>query len=295
MTPQELQELIAQQYGNVLTAGQKLTSQPKPIPTQTVVQPSAAIGQATNLAANAATTGPDYFGMGVGALQGANAAIGNAMTTSAQTTGAYDPQSYQAFMNPFQQEVIDRYTQEMQRQFDITGQQRKAQAIGAGAFGGGREGVLEAEAQRGFQQQLGTGIAGLLSSGFQTAQQQAQQAFENQRRAQQQAAGLQLAGGELGTGIGQLFGTFGVQAPTTQANLATQLSQLGVTETAAQQQAAQQAFQNQMAQFQQPYQQLSFQAGLLGGAAPAFMSPATPGMGNPLLQGISALGGYAAS
>ena len=293
MTPQELQELIAQQYGNVLTAGQKLTSQPKPIPTQTVVQPSAAIGQATNLAANAATTGPDYFGMGVGALQGANAAIGNAMTTSAQTTGAYDPQSYQAFMNPFQQEVIDRYTQEMQRQFDITGQRRKADAISAGAFGGDREGVLEAEAQRGFQQQLGTGIAGLLSSGFQTAQQQAQNAFENQRRAQQQAAGLQLAGGELGTGIGQLFGTFGVQAPTTQANLATQLSQLGVTETAAQQQAAQQAFQNQMAQFRQPYDQLTFQAGLLGGAAPSFMSPSTPGMGNPLLQGINALAGYA--
>jgi len=231
--------------------------------------------------------------MGVGALQGAQSAIGNAMATSAQTTGAYDPQSYQAFMNPFQQEVIDRYTQEMQRQFDITGQRRKADAISAGAFGGGREGVLEAEAQRGFQQQLGTGIAGLLSSGFQTAQQQAQQAFENQRKAQQAQAGLTLAGGELGTGIGQLFGTFGVQAPTTQANLAAQLSQLGVTETAAQQQAAQQAFQNQMAQFRQPYDQLTFQAGLLGGAAPAFMSPATPGMGNPLLQGISALGGYA--
>jgi len=293
MSPEELQKLIAQQYGNVLTAGQALTSKPKPIPTQEVVQPSAAIGQATNLAANAATTGPDFFGMGVGALQGAQSAIGNAMATSAQTTGAYDPQSYQAFMNPFQQEVIDRYTQEMQRQFDITGQRRKADAISAGAFGGGREGVLEAEAQRGFQQQLGTGIAGLLSSGFQTAQQQAQQAFENQRKAQQAQAGLTLAGGELGTGIGQLFGTFGVQAPTTQANLAAQLSQLGVTETAAQQQAAQQAFQNQMAQFRQPYDQLTFQAGLLGGAAPAFMSPATPGMGNPLLQGISALGGYA--
>ena len=58
--------------------------------------------------------------MGVGALQGAQSAIGNAATMSGQTTGAYDPQSYQAFMNPFQQEVIDRYTQEMQRQFDIT-------------------------------------------------------------------------------------------------------------------------------------------------------------------------------
>ena len=50
-----------------------------------------------------------------------------------------------------------------------------------------------------------------------------------------------------------------------------------------------------MAQYRQPYDQLTFQAGLLGGAAPAFMALwATPGMGNPLLQGISALGGYAA-
>jgi hypothetical protein len=293
MTPQELQELIAQQYGNVLTAGQALTSNAAPVPQMTTVAPSSAIGQATNLASNVATSGPDYFGMGVGALQGANAAIGNAMTTSAQTTGAYDPQSYQAFMNPYQQEVIDKYTQEMQRQFGISGQNRAAQAIGAGAFGGGRQGVLEAEAQRGFQQQLGTGIAGLLSSGFQNAQQQAQQAFENQRKAQQSAAGLQLAGGELGQGIGQLYGTFGVQSPMTSANLATTLSQLGVTETQANQQAAQNAFNNQMLQFKQPYDQLTFQSNLLGGAAPSFLSAPTTQMGNPLLAGIGALGGYA--
>lgn len=286
MTPQELQDLIAQQYGNVLTAGQALTSNAAAIPTQTVVSPSAAIGQATNLAANAATTGPDYFGMGVGALQGANAAISNAMTTSAQTTGAYDPQSYQQFMNPYQQEVIDKYSQEMQRNFDISRQGRAAQALGAGAFGGGREGVLEAEAQRGFQQQLGTGIAGLLSSGYQNAQQQAQQAFQNQQAAQQAAAGLQLAGGEL-------FGTFGVQAPQSQANLATTLSQLGVTETQAQQQAANQTFQNQMAQYTQPYQQLSFQSGLLGGVSPAYLQNPATTAGNPLLAGIGALGGYA--
>jgi len=293
MTPQELQELIAQQYGNVLTAGQALTSNAAPVPQMTTVAPSAAISQATNLAANAATSGPDYFGMGVGALQGANAAIGNAMTTSAQTTGAYDPQSYQAFMNPYQQEVIDKYTQEMQRQFGISGQNRAAQAINAGAFGGSREGVLEAEAQRGFQQQLGTGIAGLLSSGFQNAQQQAQQAFENQRKAQQSAAGLQLAGGELGQGIGQLYGQFGVAAPQSAGNLASTLSQLGVTETAANQQAALNAFNNQMLQFKQPYDQLSFQSNLLGGAAPSFLSAPTTQMGNPLLQGISALGGFA--
>jgi hypothetical protein len=189
-------------------------------------------------------------------------------------------------MNPYQSEVIDEYTKEMQRQFDISGQGRAAQAIGAGAFGGGREGVLEAEAQRGFQQQLGTGIAGLLSSGYQNAQQQAQQAFQNQQAAQQGAAGLQLAGGEL-------FGTFGVQAPTTQANVATTLSQLGVTETQAQQQAAQQAFQNQMAQYMQPYQQLGFQSDLLGGVSPAYLQNPATTAGNPLLAGIGALGGYA--
>jgi hypothetical protein len=292
MTQEELQKLLAQQYGNVIKAGEALTSAPKPIPVANVVTPSAAIGQATNLAANVATSGPNYFASGVGALQGANAAIGNAMTTAAQTTGAYDPQSYKAFMDPYQQEVLDRYTQEMQRQFNIAGQGRAAKAIGAGAFGGGREGVLEAEAQRGFQQQLGTGIAGLLSSGYQSAQQQAQQAFENQRAAQQSLAGLQLAGGELGTDIGQLYGTFGVQAPMTQANLASTLSQLGVTETAAQQQAAQQAYQNQLAQYMQPYQQLGFQADLLGGVSPAYLqSPATTA-GNPLLAGIGALGGF---
>ena len=293
MSPEELQNLIAQQYGNVLTAGQTLTANAAPVPTASVVTPSAAIGQATNLAANVATTGPDYFGAGVGALQGAANAISSAMTTTSQLGQAYDPQSYKGFMDPYQKEVIDRYSQEMQRQFDIAGQGRAAQAIGAGAFGGGREGVLEAEAQRGFQQQLGTGIAGLLSSGYQQAQQQAQQAFQQQQAGQQAAAGLQLAGGELGTGIGQLYGTFGVQAPMTQANVATTLSQLGVTETAAQQQAAQQAYQNQLAQYMQPYQQLQFQAGLLGGAAPSFMQSPATSMGNPLLAGIGALGGYA--
>jgi len=134
MTQEELQKLLAQSYGNVIKAGEALTSQPKPVPVANVVTPSAAIGQATNLAANVATSGPNYFASGVGALQGANAAISNAMTTAAQTTGTYDPQSYKAFMDPYQQEVIDRYTQEMQRQFNIAGQGRAAQAIGAGAF-----------------------------------------------------------------------------------------------------------------------------------------------------------------
>jgi len=291
MTPEELQKIIAQQYGNVLTAGQTLTANAAAVPTANVVTPSTAIGQATNLAANVATTGPDYFGAGVGALQGAANAISSAMSTTSQLGQAYDPQSYKGFMDPYQKEVIDRYSQEMQRQFDIAGQGRAAQAIGAGAFGGGREGVLEAEAQRGFQQQLGSGIAGLLSQGYGAAQQQAQSAFENQRKAQQAAAGLQLAGGELGTGIGQLYGTFGTQAPAATGQLASTLSSLGITEQQAQQAQYNQQLQNQMARFMQPYQALQFQSGLVSQfpSMPSSFFEQSQG-GNPLLAGIGALG-----
>ena len=285
-------ELLTQAYGNLLKAGESITSpdymKKFPIPVSNVAQVSPALGQATQLVSNAPTQMPDYFGMGVGALGGANTAIANAMTTTAGTTGAFDPSSTQAFMNPFQKQVVDEYAKEMQRQFDISRQGRAKQAIGAGAFGGSREGVLEAEAQRGFQQQLGSGIANLLAGGFDRAQQQAAKAFENQRQAQQNAARLQLGAGELGTGIGQLFGQFGVNAPRTTGQLATTLSSLGVTEQQAQQAAFDQEQQNRLARFYQPFQALQFQSGLIG-QFPT-LGAGTPQMGNPLLAGIGALG-----
>ena len=93
--------------------------------------------------------------MGVGALgQGALTAA-NAATQAMSSTGAFDPASTQAIYEPFQQQVIDEYTKEMQRQFNIQQAGRDAKAVGAGAFGGSRQGVLDAEAATGFQRQLG--------------------------------------------------------------------------------------------------------------------------------------------
>tara|TARA_X000001388_G_C2232321_1_gene123701 strand:+ start:856 stop:1740 length:885 start_codon:yes stop_codon:yes gene_type:complete len=286
------EELLSQAYGNVLKAGEAITSpdymKTNPVPVGNVAGVSDAVSQATGLVSNAATSMPDYFNMGVGALQGANAAIGNAMTTAGQTTGAYDPQSYQQFMNPYQSQVIDEYTKEMQRQFNISGQNRAARAIGAGAFGGGREGVVEAEAQRGFQDQLGRGLAGLLSSGYGQAQQQAQKTFEDQRRAQQNLAATQLSGADASRGIGQMFGQFGVNAPAATGSLASTLSSLGITEQQAQQAQFDQQNKNQLARFMQPYQALQFQSGLIGQFPTLGATPQQ--MGNPLLAGIGAFG-----
>ena len=291
------EELLAQAYGNVIKGGEAITSpefmKKFPVPVAQVANVSPAVTQATQLVSNAATNMPDFFGQGVGALGQANAAITNAATTTAGTMGQFDPSSAQAFMNPFQQQVIDEFTKESQRQFNISRQNRAAQAIGAGAFGGGREGVFEAEAQRGFQDRLGSGIANLLAGGFDRAQTQAQKAFEDQRAAQQNAARLGLAGAEQQRGIGQLFGQFGANQPTALGNLATTLSSLGVTEQQALQNQFNQAQQSNLARFRQPFDALQFQSGLVG------QFPTLPGSvfgqqqgGNPLLSGIGQLGTF---
>ena len=80
------------------------------------------------------------------------------------------PQAYQQFMSPYQQEVIDTTLAEFDRQQSIADTARRDAAIQAGAFGGGREGVLAAEAARGAAQSRAGLQAQLLAQGFQQAQ-----------------------------------------------------------------------------------------------------------------------------
>jgi hypothetical protein len=194
MTQEELQKLIAQQYGNVLTAGSALTANAPAIPTANVAGIDPLMGQAGNVAANIATGAQGYFGNAANYMANVSGSMANASQLANASTVAYDPQSYQSYMDPYQQEVINKYAQEMQRQFGISQQNRAAQALGAGAFGGEREGVYQAEGLRGFQEQLGTGIAGLLSKGYGQAQTMAQQNFADQMKRLQGASGLELAG-----------------------------------------------------------------------------------------------------
>jgi hypothetical protein len=86
------------------------------------MMPSAQIGAATGLANQA----------GLGALN----AQYNAPTLQANQFGQSDAQQY---MSPYMQGVVNVQQQEAQRQADIAGTQRNAQATGAGAFGGSRQ------------------------------------------------------------------------------------------------------------------------------------------------------------
>ena len=83
------------------------------------------------------------------------------------------PDAFKPFMSPYQQEVIDTTLAEFDRQQAIADTALRDRAIQAGAFGGGREGVMAAEAARGAATNRANLQAQLLAQGFQQAQQAA--------------------------------------------------------------------------------------------------------------------------
>ena len=85
------------------------------------------------------------------------------------------PQAYEQFMSPYQKEVMDTTLTEFDRQQTIGQQGLRDQAITAGAYGGGREGVMQAEyMNRGAMDRAGL-HAQLLNQGYGQANQFAQQ------------------------------------------------------------------------------------------------------------------------
>jgi len=99
------------------------------------------------------------------------------LTAAQASTG---PQAYQQYMSPYQQSVIDTSLAE----FDVQAQKGlpglAAQAINAGAYGGGREGVQRAEYQTTSDRNRALLLAQLQQQGYGQAQQAAQQNYMNQ-------------------------------------------------------------------------------------------------------------------
>jgi hypothetical protein len=137
----------------------------------------------------------------------------------------YTPQSFTeqgvmgGYMSPYMQGVVDFQQREAQRQADIASTARGQKYARAGAFGGARQAIENAEAQRNLSTQLG----GIQAQGLQAAYQQAQQQF-NQEQAQRQAA-VQLAEQSRQYGAG-----LGLQGLQTAMGAAGQLGQLGGTQ-----------------------------------------------------------------
>ena len=93
---------------------------------------------------------------------------------------AVSPQIAEQFMSPYQQQVIDTTLADFDRQAQMQEQRIRDQAVAAGAFGGGREGVLQSEFRAGSDRNRAALQAGLLQQGFGQAQALAAQRFGQQ-------------------------------------------------------------------------------------------------------------------
>ena len=175
------------------------------------------------------------------------------------------------FLNPYQQYVTD----EISRQGQMAQNQLAANAVQAGAFGGGREGIQQAELQRATQANIGQSLA----SGFQTAAGLATQ----QQGLQQQA--------------GQLLGALGGQQQAMQQADIASLLQAGGIQQQLGQQALEASRATEMARAYEPYQRLEFLKGIMTNlptSQSAVTATTAPGS-NPLAQAVgTGLGAYAA-
>ena len=216
---------------------------------------------------------PDYQVAGLGALeqQGMTAAGTTGVGTPTvqqginQVTGAAAPigaSQISQYLNPYQSYVTD----EIARQAGIMGNQLSAQAVNAGAFGGGREGVQQAELQG--------------------------RALDAMGRAQQQGFNTALGAAQrqqqVGLSAGQQLGQLGLgQQQMAQSDVNTLFAAGGV-----QRQLAQQALdaqrQSTLQQQYEPYQRAEFLANLYA-AGPKSSSQVTMGTQpstSPLAQAV---------
>jgi hypothetical protein len=187
------------------------------------------------------------------------------LTQAGQYSG---PQAYQQFMSPYQQDIIDTTLAEFDVQTAQGVPQLAANAITAGAYGGGRDAIANAQYASDAARNRAQLQASMLGQGFTQANQLANQGFEQQR----QLASLQPS---LAQSSVQQLGAAGT------GNLAYQQALLD-----AQQQQAQLAYNEPLSRIQ------AFGSGIAGQAGGVPTTTTNTGMGGgtvgPLSQALSA-------
>jgi len=237
-----------QAYGGPLTAGESQL-QTKAFQGIGGLSVPSSIGTAATTAGNVAN---QFAGMSYNPSQ-----FGNQFNApGAYQTGQFDTDTFgaeqaQQYMNPYLQAALNPQLEEARRQSQITQLGNQAKATQAGAFGGSRQALMDAETQRA----LGTNLANITGQGYNTAydkamaqfnadqarQMQVQQAGEQSRQfgagqgmtAAQQAAQYGLAGQQEAEKSKQFGANYGLESLKNQLAAAQAQGQLGLTENTA--------------------------------------------------------------
>jgi hypothetical protein len=177
-------------------------------------------------------------------------------------TGGYQPGQFGSqmsqYMSPYMDAVVQQQMDSAQRQADIAGTQRGAQAVRAGAFGGSRQAIENAEAARALASQKGQ----IQATGLQSAYDRATDMYGREQALAEQSrqAGL----GTALTAAGQL-GQLGQQQFGQQMGITEQQAQFGGQQRQATQDILSQQYQDFLNQQRSPYDQLSFMSSMIRG------------------------------
>ena len=178
---------------------------------------------------------------GVGPVTAERIAGVSPITAERATAGQIAQTDLSQYTNPFEAQVVQQSLSDLERARQMQQNVQGAQAQAAGAFGGSRQAIAEAETNRAFAEQAARTAAGLRQAGFTQAQQAAQADIASRMQADlaNQRAALQA-----GTTTAQLGQQAQLANQRTGLQAATTTAQLG-----QQAQMANQAALNQTAQF----------------------------------------------
>jgi hypothetical protein len=282
------------------------------------------INQATTTAGNVANR---FAGMNFDPTQfGSQFSAPGAYQTGQFDTDTFGAEQAQQYMNPYLQAALNPQLEEARRQSQITQLGNQAKATQAGAFGGSRQALMDAETQRA----LGTNLANITGQGYNTAydkamaqfnadqarQMQVQQAGEQSRQfgagqgmtAAQQAAQYGLAGQQEAEKSKQFGANYGLESLKNQLAAAQAQGQLGLTENTAnlanlQQQLTAGDVQRKIeaegvkadldefnVQREFPYKQIQFQRDILSGLPVSAITSQAPQM-NDVAALVASMGG----
>ena len=242
------------------------------------------IGQASGIAGNVASTAtglaynPQKFDTGLGAIG-----------------------SVSDYMSPYTSGVTDIAAREARRQADISRNAEQGRLSQAGAYGGSRQAIMEAERQR----NLGTQIEDIGTKGLQSAydravaqrQQEATLGLEAQKSGEQSrqfGANYGLQGLDKQIAAAQTLGSLGGQEQQAQTGLSRLQLEAGETQQKQAQNPLDFGYQQWQESLKHPYQQASYMQSLLQGMpvqARAYDSGQS-GSAGALQGGISALALY---
>lgn len=180
----------------------------------------------------------------------------------------------ESYMNPYLQSVLDPQIREARRQADISRMNTASRLAQAGAFGGGRQAIMEAEGER----NLATQLADITGKGYASA-------YDTARQQRLAELGLGQAGAKGLADIGTSQQAAGLQ------NLAQQLS-AGQTQRDIQQAGLTADYGQYLREFNYPQEQLS-KMGEAIKAMPAYTTFASNVYGTVPGAAQSAAGGAA--